>query len=103
MLYAFLGSLLAGGLATFYVLWRKAKVETELKGVQKDLAARDKEITALKESYETLRGEYNKLVDAANEEIATLRREKEELLDALQKSGKPGVFADLLRQRNAKT
>lgn len=103
MLYAFLGSLLAGAGTTFFVLWRKAQVEKQLVSVQKDLKQALKDALGWKESREELEREYNSLVDSANEEIATLRKEKEELLNALEKSGKPGVFADLLRKQNAKS
>jgi hypothetical protein len=102
MLYAFLGSVLAGSLATVWTLWRKSKVETALKGAQKDLEATRKEIAEWIAKHTLLTGEYNSLVDHANAQIAQLNKEKEDLLDALQKSGKPGVFADLLRSRNTK-
>ncbi len=54
----------------------------------------------LEEKYKELVKDYNGIVDDANAQISTLQNEKKELLDALEKSGKPGVFADLLRARN---
>lgn len=102
MLYAFLGSFLLGSLTTVFVLWRKSQVETKLRGVEKDLSAAQKEIKDWKQSSDSLKSEYNNLVDHANAQVAQLQKDKEDLLNALEKSGKPGVFADLLRARNTK-
>lgn len=100
MLYAFIGSLLAGSLATVFVLWRKAQVEARLAESLEKLKAASKEIEERAEAFDHLKSEYNSLVDRANAQIAELHKEKERLLDALEKSGKPGVFGELLRSRN---
>ena len=102
MLYALIGSLLAGSLGTVIALWAKARVEKKLVGVQAELKATALREQGWKESCESLKTEYNNLVDHANAEIAKLNEEKKELLNALEKSGKPGVFADLLRIKNTK-
>lgn len=99
MLYAFIGSLLAGSLGTVIALWLKARTEKKLVGVQAELKAALERELGWKESCDTLKNEYNNLVDHANAEIAKLNDEKKELLNALEKSGKPGVFADLLRAK----
>lgn len=100
MLYALIGSLLTGGLTTLYTLWRKSQVENHLTAVQKDLEATRKELAEWIAKHTQITVEYNRLVDHANAQIAQLQKDKESLEDALKNSGKPGVFADLLRARN---
>lgn len=58
---------------------------------------------SLKKDYDALVTQYNSLVKDSNDQISTLQKQRDELLHALENSGKPGVFADLLRERNTRT
>lgn len=90
MLYT-IGSLVIGAISTGFSLWLKARKESQMA----------ENYHRLQEKYDTLVNQYNALVTDANGQIKTLQKQRDELLDALQNSGKPGVFADLLRKRNA--
>lgn len=100
MLYALLGTLLLGGLSTLYLLWRKSQVEGDLRETQQKLVIANNAANSWEISYNLLKKTSDDKLARANQELATVKGQNDDLLKALEKSGNPGVFAELLQKRN---
>ena len=100
MTYALLASLVAGALSTLYLLWRKSQVEGELGKTKSDLLLKTNEAKGWKISYDILKKSTDDQLARKDNEIQTLETQNAEYLEALEKSGSPGVFAELLQKRN---
>ncbi len=100
MLYAFLGSLSLGGLATALLLWRKSVVEKALVASQaSEKDAQDRANRALSE-LELQRSAFTDQLARSASQLETVRIQRDQAISALAKSTTPGSIAELLRLRN---
>lgn len=101
MFYGFLASLVAGGLTTLFLLWSRSKVQDKLDSASLKLTMKTTECESWKQSWQLLQKTSADQTARFNQEIDTLQKQNDDLLQALQKSGNPGVFAELLQKRNS--
>lgn len=98
MIYAFLGSLLAGGLAVAFFLWRKSVVEKERDVLKIKLQDAEAQNAVIMKTIADNQAIYEDQLGRRDSQIAVIRKERDDAIDRLVKSGAPGSVGSLLRE-----